>query len=67
MIPEYIRSRNESKSRWVRYGKTSSSTLKDAEAKPLTGGELKREIRELHFEMVERIVKQNDKVKFEER
>jgi hypothetical protein len=35
-IPEYIRFRNESKGQWARYGKTASSVLKDAEAKPLT-------------------------------
>jgi transposase InsO family protein len=64
-IPEYIRFRNESKGQWARYGKTASSVLKDAEAKPLTDEELERVIRELYFEKVERIVKQNGKVKFE--
>ena len=64
-IPEYMRFRNESKGQWARYGKTASSVLKDAEAKPLTDEELERVIRELYFEKVERIVKQNGKVKFE--
>jgi hypothetical protein len=64
-IPEYIRFRNESKGQWVRYGKTASSVLKDAEAKPLPDEELERVIRELYFENVERKVKQNGKVKFE--
>ncbi|NQE54386.1 hypothetical protein C5S29_12410, partial [ANME-1 cluster archaeon GoMg3.2] len=63
-IPEYIRFRNESKGQWARYGKTASSVLKDAEAKPLTDEELERVIRELYFEKVERKVKQNGKVKF---
>lgn len=39
--------------------------MKDAEAKPLTDEELERVIRELYFESVERIVKQNGKVKVE--
>jgi len=56
-IPEYIRFRNESKGQWARYGKTASSVLKDAEAKPLTDEELERGIRELYFEKVERISK----------
>jgi len=38
--------------------------LKDAEAKPLTDEELERVISELYFEKVERIVKQNGKIKF---
>ena len=64
-IPEYIRFRNESKGQWARYGKTASSVLKDAEAKPLTDEEREKVIRELYFENVERKVKQNGKVKFE--
>ena len=64
-IPEYIRFRNESKGQWARYGKTTSSVLKDTEAKPLTDEELEKVIRELYFEKVERKVKQNGKVKFE--
>jgi transposase InsO family protein len=63
-IPEYIRFRNESKGQWARYGKTASSVLKDAEAKPLTDEELESVISELYFEKVERIVKQNGKIKF---
>ena len=63
-INEYIRFQNESKGRWARYGKTASSVLKDAEAKPLTDEELEIVIRELYFENVERKVKQNGKVKF---
>jgi transposase InsO family protein len=65
VIPEYIRFRNESKGQWARYGKTASSVLKGAEAKPVTDEELDRVIRELFFENVERKVKQNGKVKFE--
>jgi hypothetical protein len=38
--------------------------MKDAEAKPLTDEELERVISELYFEKVERIVKQNGKIKF---
>jgi hypothetical protein len=49
----------------ARYGKTASSVLKGAEAKPLTDEELESVIRELYFENVERKVKQNGKVKFE--
>jgi transposase InsO family protein len=64
-IPDYIRFRNESKGQWARYEKNASSVLKDAEAKPLTDEERERVIRELHFENVERKVKQNGKVKFE--
>ena len=37
--------------------------MKDAEAKPLTDEELERVISELYFEKVERIVKQNGKIK----
>jgi len=37
--------------------------LKDAEAKPLTDEELERVFSELYFEKVERIVKQNGKIK----
>lgn len=64
-IPEYVRFRNELKGQWARYGKPASSVLKEAEAKPLTDEELERVIRELYFEKVERIVRQNGKVKFE--
>ena len=38
--------------------------LKDTEAKPLTDEELERVFSELYFEKVERIVKQNGKIKF---
>ena len=64
-IPEYLRVRNDSKGQWARYGKTASAVLKDAEAKPLTDEERERVIREMYFKKVERIVKQNGKVKFE--
>jgi hypothetical protein len=64
-IPEYIRFQNESKGQWARYGKTASSVLKDAEAKPLTDEERERVIRELYFENVERKVKENGNVKCE--
>ena len=64
-IPEYMKFRNESKGQWARYGQTASSALKDAEAKPLTKEELERVIRELYFEKVQRVVKQDGKVKFE--
>ena len=63
-IPEYIRFRNESKGQWARYGKTASSVLKGAEAKPMTDVELEGVIRELYFEKGERTVKQNGKIKF---
>ena len=39
--------------------------MKDAEAKPLTDEELEGVIWELYFEKVERMVKQNGKVKFD--
>lgn len=39
--------------------------MEGAEAKPLTDEELGKVIRELYFEKVERIVKQNGKVKCE--
>jgi len=65
VIPEYIKFRNELKGQWARYGQTSSSVLKDAEAKPLTDYELERIIQELYFEKVQRVVKQDGKVKFE--
>lgn len=45
VIPEYIQFRNESKGQWARYGKTASSVLKGAEAKPLTDEERDRVIR----------------------
>ena len=64
-IPEYVRFRNEMKGQWARYGKTASSVLNETEAKPLTDEELEWVIRELYFEKVKRIVKQNGKVKFE--
>jgi hypothetical protein len=64
-IPEYVRFRNELKGQWARYGEPASSVLKEAEAKPLTYEELERVIRELYFEKVKRIVRQNGKVKFE--
>ena len=64
-IPEYVIFRNEMKRQWARYGKTASSVLKEAEAKPLTDEEMGWIIRELYFEKVIRIVKQNGKVKFE--
>jgi len=41
------------------------SALKDAEAKPLTKEALEMVIRELYFEKVQRVVKQDGKVKFE--
>lgn len=66
-IPEYIQFRNESKGQWARYGKTASSVLKDAEAKPLTDEELEKVTQELYFERVERVVKQNGKIKFEDK
>lgn len=64
-IPEYLRFRNESKGQWARYGQTASSVLKDAVVKPLTKEELERVIRELYFEKVQRVIKQDGKVKFE--
>ena len=64
-IPEYVRFRNEMKGQWARYGKTASSVLNETEAKLLTDEELEWVIRELYFEKVKRIVKQNGKVKFE--
>ncbi|HLE88318.1 MAG TPA: hypothetical protein VI727_11730 [Candidatus Brocadiaceae bacterium] len=64
-IPKYLRFRNESKGQWARYGQTASSVLKDTEVKPLTKEELERVIRELYFEKVQRVIKQDGKVKFE--
>ena len=64
-IPEYLRFRNESKGQWARYGQTATSALKDAEAKPLTNEELERVIRELYFEKVQRVIKQDGKFKFD--
>lgn len=66
-IPEYLRFRNESKGQWARYGQTASSVLKNAEVKPLNNKELEMVIRELYFEKVRRVVKQDGKVKFEDK
>jgi hypothetical protein len=64
-IPEYLKFRNEAKGQWARYGQTATSALKDADAKPLTKQELERVIKELYFEKVQRVVKQDGKVKFD--
>ena len=66
-IPKYLKFHNEVKGQWARYGQTVGSILEDVESDPLTDEELEKIISELYFKKVERVVKQNGKVKFEDK